>query len=219
MFSYQHHIGDFRRDTASLSDSDSMAYLKLLWLYYDTELPLPAEPKLLAFKIGSTADSIQLILDAYFQFDIDCYRHKRCDAEISAYHARSKVAKAKADKRWSNATAMLQHTNSNAPDTKNDANREPITENQIKDIRPDDVELSVWQDFLKHRKVKKAAVTETALKTIRSESVKANIPLQTALELMCSRGWTGFKSEWVKDESIAKPSGKQLKYWEKGYQS
>ena len=114
---------------------------------------------------------------------------------------------------------MLQHSNSIAPDTKNDANREPITDNQIKDIRPDDVELSVWKDFLKHRKVKKAAVTETVLKTIRAESAKANIPLQTALELMCSRGWTGFKSEWVKDESIAKPSGKQLKYWEKGYQA
>ncbi len=28
MFSYHHHIGDFRRDTASLSDTDAMAYLK-----------------------------------------------------------------------------------------------------------------------------------------------------------------------------------------------
>lgn len=134
MFSYQHHIGDFRRDTASLSDSDAMAYLKLLWMYYDTELPLPAEPKLLAFKIGSTADSVQLILDAYFQLDNDCYHHKRCDAEITAYKARSIIAKEKANKRWSNAPAMLQHTSSNAPDMKNDANREPITENQIKDI-------------------------------------------------------------------------------------
>ena len=219
MFSYQHHIGDFRRDTASLSDSDAMAYLKLLWMYYDTESPLTSDAKLLAFKIGSNADSVQLILDAYFQLDNELYRHKRCDAEILAYKARSKIAKDKANKRWSNATDMLQHSNSIAPDTKNDANREPITDNQIKDIRPDDVELSVWKDFLKHRKVKKAAVTETVLKTIRAESAKANIPLQTALELMCSRGWTGFKSEWVKDESISKPSGKQLKYWEKGYSS
>ena len=134
MFSYQHHIGDFRRDTASLSDSDAMAYLKLLWMYYDTELPLPAEPKLLAFKIGSTADSVQLILNAYFQLDNNSYHHKRCDAEIAAYKARSVIAKEKANKRWSNAPVMLQHTSSNAPDTKNDANREPITENQIKDI-------------------------------------------------------------------------------------
>ena len=77
MFSYQHHIGDFRRDTASLSDSDAMAYLKLLWMYYDTESPLTSDAKLLAFKIGSNADSVQLILDAYFQLDNELYRHKR----------------------------------------------------------------------------------------------------------------------------------------------
>jgi uncharacterized protein YdaU (DUF1376 family) len=134
MFSYQHHIGDFIRDTSALSDSDAIAYLKLIWMYYDTELPLPAEPKLLAFKIGSTADSVQLILDAYFQLDNNLYHHKRCDAEIAAYKARSVIAKEKANKRWSNAPAMPQHTGSNAPDMKNDANREPITENQIKDI-------------------------------------------------------------------------------------
>jgi uncharacterized protein YdaU (DUF1376 family) len=134
MFSYQHHIGDFIRDTSALSDSDAIAYLKLIWMYYDTELPLPAEPKLLAFKIGSTADSVQLILDAYFQLDSNLYHHKRCDAEITAYKARSIIAKEKANKRWSNATVMPQHTSSNAPDMKNDANREPITENQIKDI-------------------------------------------------------------------------------------
>ena len=208
MFSYQHHIGDFRRDTASLSDSDAMAYLKLLWMYYDTELPLPAEPKLLAFKIGSTADSVQLILDAYFQLDNNSYHHKRCDAEIAAYKARSVIAKKKANKRWSNAPAMLQHTSSNAPDTKNDANREPITENQIKDIRPTDVELSVWQDFLKHRKTKKAVVTETVIKSIRSEAGKAGIPLQTALETMCARGWTGFKADWSKVEETKVPEWK-----------
>ena len=208
MFSYQHHIGDFIRDTSALSDSDAIAYLKLIWMYYHTELPLPAEPKLLAFKIGSTADSVQLILDAYFQLDNNSYHHKRCDAEISAYKARSVIAKKKANKRWSNAPAMLQHTSSNAPDMKNDANREPITGNQIKDIRPTDVELSVWQDFLKHRKTKKAVVTETVIKSIRGEASKAGIPLQTALETMCARGWTGFKADWSKVEETKVPEWK-----------
>jgi len=131
MFSYQHHIGDFRRDTASLSDVDAMAYLKLLWMYYDTETPLPADSKLLAFKIGSNADTVQLLLDAFFTLDGDVYRQKRCDAEICAYKNRQVIARNKANKRWSNAIAMPQHNSSNAPDTKNDANREPITDNQI----------------------------------------------------------------------------------------
>lgn len=206
MFSYQHHIGDFRRDTASLSDSDAMAYLKLLWLYYDTEEPLPIDSKLLAFKIGSTADSVQLILDAYFQLDNNCYRHKRCDAEISAYHARSVIAKEKANKRWSNAKAMPQHTSSNTGATKNDANREPITDNQIKDIRPSDVDISIWKDFVKHRKAKKAPITQTALTKIENEAKKANFSLQSALELMCARGWTGFEADWVMKTQDSKPA-------------
>lgn len=218
MFSYQHHIGDFRRDTASLSDSDAMAYLKLLWMYYDTEQPLPADPKLLAFKIGSTADSVQLILDAYFQLDNNLYRHKRCDAEISAYRERSKIAKDKANKRWSNAVAMPQHNSSTAGATKNDANREPITDNQ-KDIKPEDVDVSIWQDFVKHRKAKKSPITETALKTIRNEANKANWKMDDALTEICNRGWTGFKADWVKNISPAKQKGNsELKYWQKGYQ-
>jgi len=215
MFSYQHHIGDFQKDTASLSDSDAMAYLKLLWMYYGTETPLPAEPKLLAFKIGSNADSVQLILDAYFQLDNDLYRHKRCDAEIAAYKARSVIAKNNANKRWNNAPAMPLHSNCNAIATKNDANREPITENKIKDIRPEDVDVSVWQDFVKHRKAKKATITETVIKIIRTESGKAGISLQAALEMMCANGWSGFKADWVKDKVSAKPL---KQYWEKGGQ-
>jgi uncharacterized protein YdaU (DUF1376 family) len=138
MFSYQHHIGDFRRDTASLSDVVAMAYLKLLWMYYDTELPLPADAKLLAFKIGSDAETVQLLLDSFFQLDENVYRHKRCDAEIIEYYSRSEKARDKANQRWKNAkasnnhaTALLEHSHSIATAKKSHANREPITDNQI----------------------------------------------------------------------------------------
>jgi len=207
MFSYQHHIGDFRRDTASLSDTDAMAYLKLLWLYYDTELPLPSDSKLLAFKIGSNAESVQLILDAFFTLDGNVYRQKRCDAEISAYYARSDKARDKANKRWKNATAsefnataLQEHSGSIAAETKIDANREPRTDKKINTTpqRPDDVSETVWEDWVKHRKSLKAIVTETVIKKIRSESSKAGIPFQSALELMCARGWRGFDSDWLK---------------------
>lgn len=207
MFSYYHHIGDFRRDTASLSDTDAMAYLKLLWMYYDTEQPLPADAKLLAFKIGSSPDSVQLILDAFFTLDGNVYRQKRCDAEISAYYGRKIKARDKANKRWANATAsendataLPEHSDSIAPAIKNDANREPRTDKKINTTpqRPDDVSETVWDDWLRHRKTLKATVTETVIKKIRSESTKAGIPFQSALELMCVRGWRGFDAGWVK---------------------
>lgn len=131
MHYYKHHIGDFRRDTASLSDTDAMAYLKLLWIYYDTELPLPADAKLLAFKIGSNVDTVQLLLDAFFTLDGNVYRQKRCDTELLEYKNKGQKARESANARWNNANAMRTHSDSNAKATKIDANHKPITNNQF----------------------------------------------------------------------------------------
>jgi uncharacterized protein YdaU (DUF1376 family) len=233
MFSYQHHIGDFIRDTSALSDSDAIAYLKLIWMYYDTELPLPAEPKLLAFKIGSTADSVQLILDAYFQLDNNLYHHKRCDAEITAYKTRSLIAKEKANKRWSNAPVMPQHTSSNAPDMKNDANREPITDNQIKDIAstsgtclPTDNSLEKFDIFWAAypRKTAKGTAEKSWKKIKPDEQLLAEILFALSKQ---KSTWTDPKfiphpATWLNAkrwlDGVDSTAGKKLKYWEKGYQ-
>ena len=207
MFSYQHHIGDFRRDTASLSDTDAMAYLKLLWMYYDTELPLPADAKLLAFKIGSNSDSVQLILDAFFTLDGDVYRQKRCDAEISAYHGRKTQARDKAKKRWENATAsnydataLLQHSEGIAPAMKIDANREPITENKNKGAKapasieiPDWIPESDWNDFLAMRKAIRKPMTVRAVNMMFSkleQMKKKGINVSTVLQNSILNNWS-----------------------------
>lgn len=67
-------------------------------------------------------------------------------------------------------------------------------------IKPDSVSDEVWQDFLSHRKIKKATLTPTALKIIQIEAEKAGWDLESALSESISRGWTGFKSEWVKNK-------------------
>lgn len=69
---------------------------------------------------------------------------------------------------------------------------------------PEGVTDSVWQDFVKLRKEKRAAVTQTAIDGIEREARKAGVSLQTALETCCERGWTGFKADWVKDKSLSK---------------
>jgi hypothetical protein len=58
----------------------------------------------------------------------------------------------------------------------------------------------VWQDWLKLRKAKKAAVTQTAIDGIQREADKAAVSLQTALSICCARGWTGFKAEWMQSQ-------------------
>lgn len=206
MHYYQHHIGDFRRDTASLSDTDAMAYLKLLWMYYDTETPLPADAKLLAFKIGSNADSVQLILEAFFTLDGNVYRHKRCDAELEKYFNKGQKAKESANARWNSAKAMRTHSERNTDAMKNDANQEPITNKKINTTpqRPDDVSETVWNDWLLLRKKKRAIVTDTAIKNIRSECSIAGISFQSALEIMCARGWQGFEAKWINKPEVNK---------------
>jgi uncharacterized protein YdaU (DUF1376 family) len=69
MHYYQHHIGDFVRDTSRLTDSQCMAYLRLIWMYYDTEKPLPDDPEGLAFQVGASDQDVRLILKHYFEID------------------------------------------------------------------------------------------------------------------------------------------------------
>lgn len=63
--------------------------------------------------------------------------------------------------------------------------------------KPNDVSEQTWDDWLKLRAAKKAPVTERALDGIYTECLKAGITLESALRECCSRGWTGFKAEWM----------------------
>lgn len=210
LFYYQHHIGDFIRDTARLNDSQCMAYLRLLWIYYETESALPNAPEKLAFQIGANATDVSLILDHFFHLDGDMYRHTRCDAEIAKYHEKSEKGAKAANARWSNAKAMQTHSGRNADASLSDANQEPITNNQSSSTKkkkaapftkPVDVNDEVWQSFLVVRKAKSAAVTDLAILGIRREAVKAGINLEQALTVCCERGWAGFKADWYVRDS------------------
>lgn len=127
MHYYQHHIGDFQRDTASLSDSDTLSYLRLLWMYYDTEEPLANDPKKLAFRIGSNSDAVQMLLEAFFTLDGDVWVQKRCDAEIKAYRAKSDRARSANEIRWQSKRDLKSDPNQIATN-----NQEPITKVEAK---------------------------------------------------------------------------------------
>lgn len=64
---------------------------------------------------------------------------------------------------------------------------------------PDGVSDSVWTDFRKLRKAKRAPITDTAIEGIRREAQKAGLSLEAALRMCCERGWQGFKAEWMAD--------------------
>lgn len=73
---------------------------------------------------------------------------------------------------------------------------------------PDGVQLSTWNDFLALRKAKRAPMTAAALAGIQQQAEQAGWTLEAALLECCSRGWQGFKAEWV--SQTAKPGQRLL---------
>jgi uncharacterized protein YdaU (DUF1376 family) len=210
MHYYQHHIGDFIKATARLTDSQTMAYLRLLWMYYDTEKPLKPDSRLLAFQIGATIEETELLLESFFWLADNGWHHTRCDQEISEYREflekKSNAGRASAERRKHNsATGAEQVLNNSSTDVQLTNNQQPITNNQRKNkavvtAAPDGVSQEVWESFLQQRKASRAVVTPTVVKKIAQEAQKAGWTLENALAECSARGWRGFKAEWVAEK-------------------
>jgi uncharacterized protein YdaU (DUF1376 family) len=125
MHYYQHSIGDYRRDTMHLSLLEHGVYRQLLDLYYLNECELNANAmRLICARNADEMQAVETVLNEFFIKTNTGYAHKRCDAEIERFHAKSQKAKASADARWkpTNANAMRTHSEGNA-------NHKPITNN------------------------------------------------------------------------------------------
>jgi uncharacterized protein YdaU (DUF1376 family) len=130
MHFYPHHIGDFLKDTSSLTPEESYYYLRLIWLYYDTEKPLPDDVNALAFKIGARGkeDCIRTLIQIYFRYDSDLksHTHQRIDAEIRKYQGKAASAKRANQIRWGSEKDLKSDLKSDA-DQIPTKNQEPIT--------------------------------------------------------------------------------------------
>lgn len=206
MHYYEHNIGDYRKDTSHLSLLEHGIYRQLLDTYYLSESPLIADiNKLMRTHSIRNADekqSLENVLNDFFELTKNGYIHKRCDQIIAEYHGKSEKARASANARWANKTKGV---NANALQTQSEgnANHKPLTINHKPNITtPDGVSDEVFKDYLEVRKTKKAKWSDTALKALTRESQKAGLSLQDAMEMCCARGWVGFKAEWVKDQQF-----------------
>ena len=68
---------------------------------------------------------------------------------------------------------------------------------------PEGVSESVWQDFVKHRKAKKAQVTQTVIDGIVKQALIAGWTLEDALRETIIRNWASFKADWVQDKNLS----------------
>ena len=108
-------------------------------------------------------------------------------------------------KQLSNADETLQKRSSNAIDTDTDKKQIQIQSNKATVVAtPIGVSDSVWQEFVSHRKSKKARVTQLVIDGIQKEASIAGWSLEDALKETIVRNWQSFKADWVKDENLSK---------------
>jgi uncharacterized protein YdaU (DUF1376 family) len=200
MHYYQFNIGDYQSHTAHLTDLEDLAYRRMLDWCYLHEKPLPIDSEEIArlVRMRTHSDCIAVVLREYFKKTESGWISSRVLLEMDRVGEKSSKARASAKARW-DANAKRTQSDSNATqDTLHKTQDTLPKKNTV--VPPEGVTVMVWQDWLKLRKAKKAAVTQTALDGIQREADKARVSLQTALETCCERGWVGFKAEWMQSQ-------------------
>jgi len=197
---------------------EDLAYRRLLDLYYLREGPLPADVQATAklVRMRSMAADVESVLNEFFTLTEAGWMHVRCEQEIE--HMQDKQAKAKASAaasvkaRQAFATKKANGRSTDVEEKQTDVELPTPTPTPTPVLKktatfvaaPVGVPDSVWSDFCQHRKAKGAKLTQTAIDGIQSEAHKAGWSMESALREICSRGWTGFKAEWVATPQPAK---------------
>ena len=184
--------------TVHLSLMEDLAYRRCLDIYYLHEKPLPEDATEVArlIRMPEHKPEVVQVLKEFFTHDVGTgYVHKRTHEEITKYQAKIQAAS-----RAGKASALAR---SNASSTMVQPNKKQETLNKKQETnikRPRNVSKKTWDDFLTHRKNKKAPLTETALIGIKNEVKKTTISLEDALVMCQARGWQSFKSDWINKE-------------------
>ncbi len=136
MYYYQHHIGDYRRDTGHLTLLEHGIYRQLLDLYYITEKPFDASAmRLICVRTTDEEEAYKRVLNDFFVLKNGKYHHKRCQIEIEGFQSKSNKAKDSAKIRWNknkdlqDAIALPTHSDSDANGMLT-MNHKPLTINQ-----------------------------------------------------------------------------------------
>ena len=96
------------------------------------------------------------------------------------------------------------NNNTNYKNTTDHNNKKTTQKNSLALLAEFGVVGQLAEDFIAHRKSKRAAITKTVLVGYQRESHKAGIPLAEAITISIERNWQGFKAEWNwRDDNVA----------------
>ena len=179
MHYYTFNIGDYASHTSRLSQSEDLAYRRLLDLYYLTERPFNGSSTDVAREIGMVdqLESVEFVLKKYFSKETGEWVNSRADKEIKLYQ--SKVTSAKragvASGKARRSKVIEQPLIDRSTDVEPTNNQEPITK--------------------KHKEEKKRAV-RPAFVPPTTEEVKTycdgrsnGVDAQAFIDFYESKGW------------------------------
>lgn len=220
---YEHHLGDYLRDTAHLSMTEDGAYRRLIDAYYIRLGPLPLVRKDL-YRLVRAAQknertAVDTVLAEFFTETPDGWCHKRCDAEIERYNLKKNKATEAANARWHgcerNANASPEHidnvcvSNADALQTHPPSNAFPVSSPQspirgAKDapVLHDSLPRETWDDWIAYRREKRLSLSHRALS--RHLNLLADYDTSTQREML----ETAMRAEW---KGVFPPKGKPPK--------
>ena len=202
MHFYSFNIGDYMSHTLHLSPMEDLAYRRCLDIYYLHEKPLPEDVGEVArlIRMPQHKPEVTQVLKEFFTHDVGKgWTNPRTDEEIEKYQSKVQAA-IRAGKASALARSNARSTTVQLNNKQETLNNKQETYNNKTIKRPRNVTKKTWDDFLVHRKNKKAPLTETALKGIKNEVKKTTISLEDALVMCQARGWQSFKSDWITKE-------------------
>ena len=214
MHYYQFHIGDYKSHTHHLTPMEDLAFRRLLDHYYLHEVPIKQRDIARQIGLKEFEQEVLSILEEFFLSTPDGFINPRADIEINKYKEFSIAGKKGAEIRWSKAGNREANSPPNATPIATN-NHKPLTTNHKpnKEIQaPFGVSDDVWESFVKQRKLSRATVTDTVIKSIEKEAQKAGWTLEQALSEIVARGWRGFKAEWVKDKTLTPAATKKQEF-------
>ena len=193
---------------------EDLAFRRLLDHYYLHEVPIKQRDIARQIGLKEFEQEVLSILEEFFLSTPEGFINPRADIEINKYKEFSIAGKKGAEIRWSKAGNREANSPPNATPIATN-NHKPLTINHKpnKEIQaPFGVSDDVWESFVKQRKLSRATVTDTVIKSIDKEAQKAGWTLEQALSEIVARGWRGFKAEWVKDKTLTPAATKKQEF-------
>jgi uncharacterized protein YdaU (DUF1376 family) len=189
------------------------AYRQLIDQYYLNEKPLTLDLEVLCADLLVRGEdekkAIVFILGKFFSKTEDGYVHKRCNTVIQAFKDKSDKNRNNAVKRWS----KVKDANALPQECERNANQEPLTNNKeqlIEFVKPLDVNLEVWNNYMTLRRAQNKPITDANIKALRREAANAGLSLNAVITVCVENSWISFRADWVNRKKVEENKTKEV---------